>query len=274
MNSIAIAIPNGRTDTSIDAITWHPNGKVFVIVDRRKFCKHVLPKYFRKSKYTSFTRKLNRWNFIRLTRGRQVSTYYHEFFQKGKDALCTQMYCNNDRAKFAVSTKTNESNTIPQHSEKDVRKSTLTNSLAHVLPYEHEPSSESLTRSVEAELQARSTLMQNNLMKNDLLNISGSRETSALSGYLTSGLEARAALLQRQSNLDKMMQSNLITMALAAKPPVLPPPTLSSPENMLRNHALGMQHKQLEAKASNMRLQLAMLQRARSGAGFNFCSAA
>jgi len=88
-----------------DSIVWHPNGKLFTIINRHKFSKEVLPKYFRKTKYASFTRKLHRWNFTRLTRGRQQSTYYHEFFQRGKENICTQMYCNNDRAKFAVSRK-------------------------------------------------------------------------------------------------------------------------------------------------------------------------
>lgn len=96
-----------------DAIAWHPNGKVFVIINRQIFSKHVLPKYFRKTKYPSFTRKLNRWNFTRLTRGRQQGMYYHEFFQRGKENLCTQMYCNNNHAKFAVSAKLNNTSSPP-----------------------------------------------------------------------------------------------------------------------------------------------------------------
>lgn len=88
-----------------DAIAWLPHGKAFLIVNRQKFADHVLPHYFRKTKYTSFTRKLNRWNFTRVTRGPELGAYYHEFFQRGNEALCTQMYCKNDRAKFAVAGK-------------------------------------------------------------------------------------------------------------------------------------------------------------------------
>jgi HSF-type DNA-binding len=45
-----------------DAISWLPNGKAFVILDRDQFFESVMPKYFsRKAKYSSFTRKLNRW---------------------------------------------------------------------------------------------------------------------------------------------------------------------------------------------------------------------
>lgn len=88
-----------------EAISWLPHGKAFIIVNRQKFADNVLPHYFRKTKYTSFTRKLNRWNFTRVTRGAELGAYYHEFFQRGSEALCTQMYCKNDRAKFAVTGK-------------------------------------------------------------------------------------------------------------------------------------------------------------------------
>jgi len=86
-----------------DAIIWLPHGKAFLIIDRQKFSTKVLPKYFRKTKYASFTRKLNRWNFSRITQGQDLGTYYHEFFQRGQEALCIQMYCKNKRFKYATS---------------------------------------------------------------------------------------------------------------------------------------------------------------------------
>mmetsp|Transcript_3940 Transcript_3940/g.5685 ORF Transcript_3940/g.5685 Transcript_3940/m.5685 type:complete len:330 (+) Transcript_3940:87-1076(+) len=85
-----------------DAIAWLPHGKSFVIKDREKFSDTVLPKYFRKTKYASFTRKLNRWNFKRVAKGADVGAYYHEFFQRDNEAMCIQMYCKNDRFKFAT----------------------------------------------------------------------------------------------------------------------------------------------------------------------------
>jgi len=87
-----------------DAITWLPHGKAFIIINHEKLLNTVLPKYFRKTKYTSFTRKLNRWNFTRVTaRGSEFRSYYHDFFQRDNSALCAQMYCKNDRAIFALS---------------------------------------------------------------------------------------------------------------------------------------------------------------------------
>merc|ERR1712048_1299725 len=53
--------------------------------------------------FASFTRKLNRWNFSRVTEGPDLGAYYHEFFQRGNEALCIQMYCKNNRFKYATS---------------------------------------------------------------------------------------------------------------------------------------------------------------------------
>ena len=45
-----------------DIITWLPHGRGFVILQKKRFANEVMPKYFnKKSKFTSFTRKLNRW---------------------------------------------------------------------------------------------------------------------------------------------------------------------------------------------------------------------
>lgn len=61
-----------------DIITWLPHGLGWIILDKKRFAAEVLPKYFeKKSKWTSFTRKLNRWNFTRVTRGDEVGAYYH-----------------------------------------------------------------------------------------------------------------------------------------------------------------------------------------------------
>ena len=45
-----------------EAICWLPHGKSFVVRNRKLFAETVMPRYFsRKAKYSSFTRKLNRW---------------------------------------------------------------------------------------------------------------------------------------------------------------------------------------------------------------------
>jgi len=45
-----------------EIIRWLTHGKGFIIADKKRFANEILPKHFsRKSKFTSFTRKLNRW---------------------------------------------------------------------------------------------------------------------------------------------------------------------------------------------------------------------
>eukprot|EP00547_Thalassionema_nitzschioides_P001935 CAMPEP_0194200880 /NCGR_PEP_ID=MMETSP0156-20130528/1320_1 /TAXON_ID=33649 /ORGANISM="Thalassionema nitzschioides, Strain L26-B" /LENGTH=273 /DNA_ID=CAMNT_0038925947 /DNA_START=49 /DNA_END=870 /DNA_ORIENTATION=- len=108
--------------TNHEAISWLPHGRSFAIFNREKFSEIVLPKYFRKSKYASFTRKLNRWNFKRVTKGPDAGAYYHEFFQRGKESLCIQMYCKNDRFKFATSEDNTKSNTSAPSNDSSTKK--------------------------------------------------------------------------------------------------------------------------------------------------------
>lgn len=45
-----------------EAISWLPHGRAFMVRDRQLFADQVMPRYFpRHAKYSSFTRKLNRW---------------------------------------------------------------------------------------------------------------------------------------------------------------------------------------------------------------------
>jgi hypothetical protein len=49
-------------ERSAGIIEWLPHGRAFVVKDRAAFADRILPVYFsRQAKYSSFTRKLNRW---------------------------------------------------------------------------------------------------------------------------------------------------------------------------------------------------------------------
>jgi len=76
-----------------DIITWLPHGRAFIILQKKKFASDVMPVYFKHSKFTSFTRKLNRWGFTRVPRGPETGSYYHKYFQRGNHHLCMQMHC-------------------------------------------------------------------------------------------------------------------------------------------------------------------------------------
>lgn len=82
-------------------ITWLPHGQSFIIYRRRKFVAEVLPRYFKQTKYTSFTRKLSRWGFTRITKGVDTGAYYHKLFLRGQMHLCKQMSCQSIALKFA-----------------------------------------------------------------------------------------------------------------------------------------------------------------------------
>eukprot|EP00529_Nitzschia_sp_RCC80_P016551 CAMPEP_0113481826 /NCGR_PEP_ID=MMETSP0014_2-20120614/22606_1 /TAXON_ID=2857 /ORGANISM="Nitzschia sp." /LENGTH=657 /DNA_ID=CAMNT_0000375329 /DNA_START=335 /DNA_END=2308 /DNA_ORIENTATION=+ /assembly_acc=CAM_ASM_000159 len=82
-----------------DITRWLPHGKGFQILDKKRFELEVMPLYFgKKSKYTSFTRKMNRWNFTRVTRGPETGAYYHPMFQRGQLELCLMMTCHDARS--------------------------------------------------------------------------------------------------------------------------------------------------------------------------------
>lgn len=77
-----------------DIIKWLPCGTAFMIVDKKRFAVEILPQYFKQTQFTSFTRKLTRWNFIRVPRGPLMGTYYHKFFQRHNPNFCMKMSCN------------------------------------------------------------------------------------------------------------------------------------------------------------------------------------
>lgn len=86
-------------ESNSDVIGWLPHGKAFIIYKKKKFAAEILPKYFKQSKFTSFTRKLNRWGFTRVTRGPETGAYYHKFFQQDNLRLCMQMTCQSMNTK-------------------------------------------------------------------------------------------------------------------------------------------------------------------------------
>jgi hypothetical protein len=78
-----------------------------VIFRKKAFELKILPKHFHKqSKYSSFTRKLNRWGYVRVTRGPETGAYYNEFFRRDGHRLCMQMSCQSN-TKFSGSSASN-----------------------------------------------------------------------------------------------------------------------------------------------------------------------
>jgi len=81
------------------AFEWLPDGKSFVVVNSEFFCKEILDRKFKQSKYGSFVRKLHRWGFIRLTSGTGTDCFHHPLFQRSRPELVTQIKCNSRNGK-------------------------------------------------------------------------------------------------------------------------------------------------------------------------------
>jgi len=63
-----------------DIIAWHPNGEGFIVNDKERLEAEVLPSFFKEAKYTSFNRRLKRWDFRIQRRGHKKSSYFHPLF--------------------------------------------------------------------------------------------------------------------------------------------------------------------------------------------------
>jgi hypothetical protein len=73
---------------------WLPEGKSFVVRNPDEFARQVVPKFFKATKFSSFTRKLYRWGFRQINRGigpDDPVIFGNEFFDRDNEALMSQM---------------------------------------------------------------------------------------------------------------------------------------------------------------------------------------
>lgn len=72
-------------------ISWSQTGKAFRIDDVTLFSTHILPKYFRTNKFSSFQRNLNLYGFSKVRRGPDADMYAHPSFQRGHPELLSEL---------------------------------------------------------------------------------------------------------------------------------------------------------------------------------------
>lgn len=71
-----------------EIMRWTADGRAFEIVDMEQMMRHVLPKYFKHSKYTSFQRQLNYFNFRKWTKSKAtVCTFSNDYFVRDQPEL-------------------------------------------------------------------------------------------------------------------------------------------------------------------------------------------
>lgn len=76
-----------KTDLA-EIVSWQPHGRSFCVHKPRAFEKEVLSKFFAQHKYASFQRQLNLYGFLRITKGPDRGSYYHELFLRNRRFLC------------------------------------------------------------------------------------------------------------------------------------------------------------------------------------------
>jgi len=74
--------------------SYLPHGRAFAIHKPNEFVKKIMPKYFRMSRFSSFQRQLNLYEFMRITDGPDKGAYFHELFHRGRPILASQIRRN------------------------------------------------------------------------------------------------------------------------------------------------------------------------------------
>lgn len=78
-------------------VSWLPHGQGFIIHDKQRFASQILPHYFDGAKFTSFTRRLKRWSYVRVPRGPELGAYYNKNFIRDRPELVQYMRYQNDQ---------------------------------------------------------------------------------------------------------------------------------------------------------------------------------
>jgi len=74
-----------------DIVSWMPGNVAFRVHKQKLFTKHIMPRYFKQTKYRSFRRQLNLWGFERLESGPNRGGYWNPNFVHQRPSLCHNM---------------------------------------------------------------------------------------------------------------------------------------------------------------------------------------
>lgn len=121
-----------NSDENQHIISWLPHGGGFIIHDKQRFASMILPLYFDGAKFTSFTRRLKRWSFVRVPRGPELGAYYNKNFSRDDPDLVQKMSyrieggqvedAKKKRTRLAVSLHGSESEDEKKNKQQDEKK--------------------------------------------------------------------------------------------------------------------------------------------------------
>ena len=89
-------------------ISWLPHGRAFIIHRPLLFEKEIMSKFFNPTKFSSFKRQLNLYDFKRITHGIDSGAYYHEMFLRSKPLLAMKMTRRKIKGQIRMSTYINK----------------------------------------------------------------------------------------------------------------------------------------------------------------------
>ncbi|KAF0697697.1 Aste57867_11624 [Aphanomyces stellatus] len=105
-----------KEDASV--IAWCDDGKAFAVYDYDAMERHILPTYFRHSKYSSFQRQLNYFGFRKLHKTKDAVTLSHyrqpNFVQNDPSRLLL-IHRKTNRARASKVHRTTATSILPQH---------------------------------------------------------------------------------------------------------------------------------------------------------------
>ena len=87
-----------------DIVSWLPHGRAFIINRPCLFEKEIMSRFFDQTKFSSFKRQLNLYDFKRITHHVDSGAYYHEMFLRTKPLLAMKMTRRKIKGKIRVST--------------------------------------------------------------------------------------------------------------------------------------------------------------------------
>ena len=93
-----IMLDEAEKEGHADIISFHPDGKAFMIHKPEALAQEVLPKYFRTSRLSSLQKQLSLYGFKRTRSGKDIGAIRHEFFQRD----CRKLVGNIKRKKQRV----------------------------------------------------------------------------------------------------------------------------------------------------------------------------
>jgi len=70
-----------------EIISFLPHGRAFIVRDKSRFERMVMPKFFSHKSFKSFRRQVNLYDFKRLRNEECSTAYYHEAFLRGRPDL-------------------------------------------------------------------------------------------------------------------------------------------------------------------------------------------